>query len=407
MTTSRLLTRTTLLALLLHCCTSLMGFAQELQAPANVVVTDRPNDAGTGLIIKWDAPPQEAVTTPAVLVTGYRIWREVDGQRDEQPVAKVDRGEGKYVDPNCKPSLNYRYFIQTIGPTDDVVSVEVASEPAKPVVQWFDRSRIWIGLIIGFICLAVVVCTEMAKRGWSTYVRPIAGLAAIDEAVGRATEMGRPMLFVPGIQDLDQIDTVAGLTVMAHVGMKAAEYDTPMEVPTARSLVMTAAREALAGSYLAAGRPESFNEDRVYYVTDDQFSYVASVCGWMSREKPAACFFLGKFYAESLLLAETGNAVGAIQLAGTAETPQLPFFVAACDYTLIGEELFAASAYLSGEPQQLGTLKGQDVGKLFVAVLLVGGCLLATVLQFSPGNETLLRAQGYLMTEILGEGASE
>jgi hypothetical protein len=72
-------------------------------------------------------------------------------------------------------------------------------------------------------------------------------------------------------------------------------------------------------------------------------------------------------------LAETANSVGAIQIAGTAMPSQLPFFVAACDYTLIGEELFAASAYLSKDPKLLGSLKGQDVGKfIFLLVILVG-----------------------------------
>ena len=108
-------------------------------------------------------------------------------------------------------------------------------------------------------------------------------------------------------------------------------------------------------------------------VTDEQFGYVAYVQGHMVREKPAACFYMGSFFAESLLLAETGNAIGAIQIAGTAQPAQLPFFVAACDYTLIGEEFFAASAYLSGEPDQLGSLKGQDAGKLLV--LLRGGAI--------------------------------
>jgi hypothetical protein len=282
--------------------------------------------------------------------------------------------------------------------------LHAADNAPAAAVPWFDTSRAWFAVILVLVCGAVIVCTEMAKHGWSTYVRPIAGLAAIDDAVGRATEMGRPILYVPGIMDLDQIETVAGLTVLAHVGAKAAEYDTPLEVPTARSLVMTAAREALAGAYLAAGRPESFNEERVYYVTDDQFGYVAYTCGWMTREKPAACFYLGKFFAESLLFAETGNSIGAIQLAGTAEPAQLPFFVAACDYTLIGEELFAASAYLSGEPQQLGTLKGQDFGKLLAGTLLVVGCLLATLKAVSPPDSAAARAHSYFSNVILGKG---
>jgi hypothetical protein len=95
----------------------------------------------------------------------------------------------------------------------------------------------------------------------------------------------------------------------------------------------------------------------------------------MLREKPATNFYLGSFYAESLILAETGHSTGAIQVAGTAMPDQLPFFVAACDYTLLGEELYAASAYLSQEPVQLGSLRGQDLGKLFFIVAIIIGVL--------------------------------
>lgn len=257
------------------------------------------------------------------------------------------------------------------------------TEDDKPVV-YFDSGKTSFALLTLGVCGAVLICTELARRGKPFYVRPIAGLQAIEEAVGRATEMGKPILFVPGIQDVNEIDTVAGLTVLSTVAKFGAEYDTPIEVPVTRALVMTAAREAVQAAALAAGRPDYYSEDRIYYVTDEQFGYVASVGGWMMREKPAACFYLGKFYAESLILAETGNAVSAIQIAGTAETAQLPFFVAACDYTLLGEELFAASAYLSGEPAQLGMLKGQDLGKLAAVVLILVGICLATWDSFSP-----------------------
>jgi hypothetical protein len=142
---------------------------------------------------------------------------------------------------------------------------------------------------------------------------------------------------------------------------------------------MTAARETVHAAFLEAGRPDAYNEDLIYYVTDEQFGFVAYLQGMMVREKPAACFYMGTFFAESLILAETGNSIGAIQVAGTAMPAQLPFFVAACDYTLIGEEFFAASAYLSGEPDQLGSLKGQDVGKVIVACGLVVGAISATL----------------------------
>jgi hypothetical protein len=87
---------------------------------------------------------------------------------------------------------------------------------------------------------------------------------------------------------------------------------------------------------------------------------------------------MGYFYGEALLLAETGSTTGAIQIAGTDSYTQLPFFVTTCDYTLMGEELYAASAYLSREPKLLGSLKGQDFGKAVLIAVLVGGALLAT-----------------------------
>ena len=124
------------------------------------------------------------------------------------------------------------------------------------------------------------------------------------------------------------------------------------------------------------GRPDMFHEDMVHYLTDEQFAFAAGVNGIMVREKPAACLYMGKFYAESLILAETGNSIGAIQIAGTASKAQIPFFVTACDYTLIGEEFFAASAYLSQRPELIGGVKGQDMIKVMVIAVLVGGVIL-------------------------------
>jgi len=215
--------------------------------------------------------------------------------------------------------------------------------------------------------------TRRAQRGDEIFLRTIPGLKAVEEAVGRSTEMGKPVLFVPGISDMDQVETVAGVIVLSHVSKMTARYETPLNVPVSRAIVMKAAREACKESYLVEGRPDMFHEDMVHYVTDEQFAYAAGVNGIMVREKPAACVYMGKFYAESLILAETGNSIGAIQIAGTASQSQIPFFVTACDYTLIGEEFFAASAYLSDKPELVGAVKGQDMIKMIILVLTIGG----------------------------------
>ena len=243
----------------------------------------------------------------------------------------------------------------------------------------FAYDRRYLATILVVFCGAVIYWIHRARQGADIKVRRIAGLEAIDEAVGRATEMGRSCIFVPGIQDMNEVQTIAGMTVLSRVSQTAAKFMAKVEVPVSKSLVMTTAREVVQSAFVAAGRPDAYNPDDIYYVTDEQFGYVAYLSGMMVREKPAACFYMGAFYAESLILAETGNSIDAIQVAGTAMPAQLPFFVAACDYTLIGEEFFAASAYLSGSAAELGSLKGQDVGKVIVAVILIIGVALSTL----------------------------
>src|SRR4029077_5749245 len=179
--------------------------------------------------------------------------------------------------------------------------------------------------------------------------------------------------------DIDDIQTVAGLVILESVAKITARYETPLTVPVAYPIPFTIAEEMVKSGYLHAGKPERYDPNSVRFVSPEQFAYVAAVTGIMLRDRPAAHIFMGAFYAESLLLAETGFRPGAIQVAGTANVHQLPFFVVACDYTLIGEELYAASAYLSGEPKLVGGLKGADLMKILIILAILTGCVLETL----------------------------
>ena len=233
-----------------------------------------------------------------------------------------------------------------------------------------EGSRVIFAAIL-LVSITIYYYIDRASSGEKIYLRKIPGLQALEEAVGRATEMGKSVLFVPGIMDLDQVETVTGLNLLGHVAEYTAKYETSLNVPVSKSIVMEAGREICKESYLKSGRPDLYYDDMVHYISDEQFAYAAGVNGIMEREKPAACFYLGKFYAESLILAETGNSIGAIQIAGTGSPSQIPFFVTACDYTLIGEEFFTASAYLSNKPELVGSIKGQDIVKLLVMIAMV------------------------------------
>jgi hypothetical protein len=244
--------------------------------------------------------------------------------------------------------------------------------------SWFNPNRINMLVFLVFFFAVIIYFIGRAKKGKSLFIRRIAGLDAIEEAVGRATEMGRPVLFVPGIEDVNQIQTVAAMIILGNVAKMVAAYDIPLFVPICRPFVVPVAEERVKEGYAAAGRPDAYNRDDVRYISDEQFAYAAGVQGIMLRDKPMANLLFGSFFAESLMLAETGFLTGAIQVAGTANIHQLPFFVVACDYTIIGEELFATSAYLSKEPKLLGSLKGSDLAKAVIMGILVLGAILVS-----------------------------
>ena len=231
-------------------------------------------------------------------------------------------------------------------------------------------------------CLSLEYYINKAQNEEDIYLRPIAGIEAMEEAVGRATEMGKSVLYVPGISGLDQPDTISGLIILGHTSEMTAKYEANLHVPVCSPIVMETAKEACKESYLRAGRPDLYKEDMVHYVADDQFAYAAGVNGIMLREKPAAVFYQGRFYAESLILAETGNSINAIQIAGTGSSSQIPFFVTACDYTLIGEEFLTASAILSGKKDLIGSIRGQDIIKVFI----IAGMLIIAILCLFGAN---------------------
>lgn len=351
-------------------------------APTEVEAVDKPNDGGAATIIRWAVSSDD--NNPA-MVSGYTVYRATSPSGPFEEVGGAVRGADSLTDNKTQDGNEYYYRVDaylTYFNADDskatVASSSVVWGPVVSSAQWFNSDRLICFIFVLFVAGAILWYIRQAKSGKELYIRKIAGIDAVDEAVGRATEMGKKIFFIPGIQDMNDVQTIAGIAILGRVAQVAAEYETWLEVPVSKSLVMVTARETMKEAYAKVGRPDAFQEAQVHFVTDDQFGYAAALDGMFVREKPATIFYMGAFFAESLILAETGNEAGAIQIAGTAMPSQLPFFVAACDYTLIGEELFAASAYLSREPRQLGSLKGQDVGKTLFLLCIGLGVILAT-----------------------------
>lgn len=231
-----------------------------------------------------------------------------------------------------------------------------------------------IGMFIFWLAFVVVFVTAVKriKRGLPVGIRRVAGIDAIDEAIGRCTEMGRPVFYTFGLGELDS-QVLASFDVLGYVSRQCALLETDLIVGNTRPEVHPITEEIVKGSYTAVGKTDEYKPDNVRFLSNVQGAYVGAVHGIFYREKPAANLMFGPFFAESLLISEVGRQAGAIQIGGTGRTIQVPFFIATCDYVLIGDELFVAGAYLGKKPEQVGAIYAQDLGKwLFIIACLLG-----------------------------------
>ncbi|MDI6739778.1 MAG: hypothetical protein QME74_05380 [Candidatus Edwardsbacteria bacterium] len=331
---------------------------------AGIKAGDTPNDEGRAITISWAKSPRD--TGAAAAFKGYQILRAEQANGIFKEAGFVIGGKTEFRD-NVDEGAAYYYKIRELGAADSAES-ETAG-PVRAAAQWFDASRANVLIVTAILSFLLIWYIERAKKGEELFIRKIQGLDAIDEAVGRSTELGKPILYSFGLGEIRDIVTVASLAILRQVAVKCAQHNTELLVPNWDPLVMAAAQETVQQAYSEPGRPDLYKEGNVSFLTSDQFGYAAGVDGMMLRQKPGAIFFLGYFYAEALIMSETGHSIGAIQIAGTTAITQLPFFIASCDYTLIGEEMLAASCYLKRDPQLLGSLKGED----FVKAALIWG----------------------------------
>jgi hypothetical protein len=366
-------------------------------APQQLRVIDTPSDGGGSLTVLWAPSANDSATGK------YQILLHEGGVPPDQAAWKVvaefptnsryvregktawwtragDPGDHVFLIKNgkgieLKTGQPYAVTVAAVNGQERLIAPPIVATAEPNWINWNQLNNLVLALMFGGI---VFYAINLAKRK-EIFLRRIPGLDAVDEAIGRATELGKPVLYMTGAHDMNDPSTIAAAVILGRVAKKAASYETELLVPHREPITMAVCQEITKQAYLEAGKPDLFKDDANFFITSDQFSYTAAVDGIMLRRKPAANFFMGSYFAESLLLTETGASTGAIQIAGTDSDHQLPFFVTTCDYTLIGEELYAASAYLSKEPIQIGTLRGQDLGKAFILGVIGIGTLLATI----------------------------
>jgi hypothetical protein len=351
-----------------------------LPAPPRITAFDVPSDDGGMIRAVWSLP--EGASRPDTFIL------EIKGP-DGNWKGVTKTSLMTYDIPRLPNNQPFQLRVKAMYDGEAVIS-----EPTPDVFardHWFKKNKtivlftiiIFVAILSGFL--------HAARRGVELFVRRITGLTAVEDAIGRATEMGKPVLYIPGMSYIEDVATLAALNILGEVARRTVHYDVKIICPNRDPIVYTIAREIVKETYASEGRPEAFEQDSVFFMVPDQFAFAAGVNGIMVRQRPATIFYMGTFFAESLVMAETGASTGAIQIAGTDAIGQLPFFITACDYTLIGEELYAASAYLSREPMLLGTLKCQDYAKLLFMLGMIVFTLLALTFEMDVKSWITMR----------------
>lgn len=231
-----------------------------------------------------------------------------------------------------------------------------------------------------FVLTAVLIVwlIEYAKKN-EIQLKQLPAYEAIREGVGRAAELGKPVMCHCGQRNLDHpfvAATLAALSILSYVASLCAEYGVRLIVPTMLHTVYPIQVQRVREAYMEQGRVEEFNEDDVRFLSPHHQAYAAGTIAIMEREKVSTNIMVGQWSGITLVIAETSARLGCFGVGGTDQTSNMPFFIPTMDYAIIGEEMYSLGTYIDKDPRDTGTLFAKDLIKVLFIVLIVLGIVM-------------------------------
>jgi len=219
------------------------------------------------------------------------------------------------------------------------------------------------------------------RRGHKPGLRQIRAFDMVKGLMGRTVESGRPLhlsLGVGGLANQTTADTLAGLAVLQSLSEQGAETGFPPTVSMADPMALLFAQNVVRRAH--AGRPLGVEEAtrQLRWIAPQPAAYAAGVMNILDAEQVDSNVMVGYFGDEYLLMGETAARHGMAHLGGTSNPNTLPFIYISAQQTLLGEEIYAAGAYLKNIPTHLASLVAQDAMRWLVALVILGGVLVAT-----------------------------
>ena len=218
--------------------------------------------------------------------------------------------------------------------------------------------------------------------------RPLPPIEVVRAALARGAETGRALHVSPGVGTIGSgtgsrattAETLAGLLTAERVSAEAALSGSPMVVSSGDAVTHLALRGTLRQVYRQAGQSQDYDPSRIeLFAHQNEVAYTTGVATIYARQPLEASIIIGSAGQEFLLAGEEGARRGLPQVIGTTNPTGASLMILTSDHALIGEEIFAAEAYLTNDPAPQARLLTQDLLKTTVILLIVFGVVYALV----------------------------
>lgn len=214
------------------------------------------------------------------------------------------------------------------------------------------------------------------KRNSPARLRDIPALTRLYRMLGLSVEDGTRLHISLGhgsLLDARGGSALAGLATLRIIAERTSVSDMPAVASSGDPVLGLLTQDTLQAGYQAAGVDELYvpTAGRITGLTP--FGFAAGAMNISQNENVSANIMLGHFGPEAALLADASDR-GSVTMIGASDnlSGQAVLFANTQD-ALIGEELFAAGAYLGAGATHVASLTVQDVLRWLVILVLLGG----------------------------------
>ncbi len=234
----------------------------------------------------------------------------------------------------------------------------------------------FIGLgLVGVSAVLLLVLSRFQRKSIPN-LRTIPALTRLYRAIGLSVEDGTRLLVGLGNTSLltgNAAAPLAGLSMLRHLAERTSLSDRPPIAVAGEAPLALLAQDTLQAGYEAAGAGEYYVPTTGRVVGLTPFSAAAGTLPILRDESVSAAIFVGHFGIEAALLADAAERESTLVVGSSDDLAAQAVWYAAAPETLIGEELFAASAYLGANPSQTASLTVQDILRWVIILALVVG----------------------------------